>query len=119
MGKSDKKKKKEKKKREFSKSLLIQESILIWVHTIAMLFLAYLCIMNDYIGELPWLTAMIALPWTAYGVSQGFYYNKAKAENTKNGLKYEATMAQIDSENEEENCECEDENEEEEEDPLG
>lgn len=118
MGKSDKKKKK-KKKTEFSKSLLIQESILIWIHTIAMLGLAYLCIVNDYIGELPWLTAMIALPWTAYGVSQGFYYNKAKAENTKDGLKYEATMAQIDSELEkEEDCECEDLFDEEE-DPLG
>lgn len=115
MGKSEKKKKKNKKKTEFSKSLLIQESILIWVHTIAMIGLAYLCIINDYIGELPWLTAMIALPWAAYGVSQGFYYNKAKAENTKDGIKYEATMAQIDSD--EENCECEENNEEEE--PLG
>lgn len=125
MGKSDKKEeKKKKKKTEFSKSLLIQESVLIWVHTIAMIILSYLCIINDYIGELPWLTAMIALPWTAYGVSQGFYYNKAKAENTKNGLKYEATMAQIDSDLEKfdedykDDCECEELFDEDEE-PLG
>ena len=24
---------------------------------------------------------MVGLPWAAYGVSQAFYYNKAKAEN--------------------------------------
>ena len=24
---------------------------------------------------------MVAFPWTAYGVSQAFYYNKAKVEN--------------------------------------
>ena len=102
--------KKEKKKREFSKGLLIQESILIWVHTIAMIVLAYFCIMNEYLGELPWLTDMAGLPWVAYGVSQGFYYNKSKAENTKSGIKYETVMAQLSNE-----CEQEDE----EETPLG
>ena len=116
MGKSEeaKEEKSKKKKKEFSKSLLVQESILIWVHTIAMIALAYVCIIREYLGELPWLTAMTSLPWVAYGVSQGFYYNKAKAENTKSGIKYEATMAQI--ENELEKCE---EYEEEEEIPLG
>lgn len=113
MGKSDSRKKKKKKdKREFSKSLLIQESILIWIHTIAMIALAYICIVNEYLGELPWLTAMTSLPWVAYGVSQGFYYNKSKAENTKSGIKYETVMAQLDSE--QEDCECEEESEEDE-----
>ena len=112
MGKSDLKEKKKKDKREFSKSLLVQESILIWVHTIAMIALAYLCIMKEYLGELPWLTAMTSLPWVAYGVSQGFYYNKSKAENTKSGIKYETVMAQLDSEKED--CECEEELEEDE-----
>jgi len=70
-------KKKDKKKKEFSKTLLIQESILIWIHTIAMLVLAYICVFKGYYSELPWLTAMVALPWTAYGVSQHAYYRKA------------------------------------------
>ena len=70
-------KKKHEKKMEFSKTLLIQESILIWVHTIAMLVLAYICVFRGYYSELPWLTAMVALPWTAYGVSQHAYYRKA------------------------------------------
>ena len=39
---------------------------------------------------------MIGLPWTAYGVSQAFYYKKAMAENTKDGIKYETTMMEFD-----------------------
>lgn len=94
---------KEKKKKEFSKALLIQESVLIWVITLAFLALAAFCVWKDYTGSLPWLTAMVSLPWTAYGVSQCFYYNKAKNENTKNGIKYETIMAELgNQENEEE-----------------
>lgn len=97
---STKKKKKRNKneedaeqKQEFSKTLLVQESLLIWIHTIAMLVLAYICVFRDAYAELPWLTAMVALPWTAYGVSQHAYYKKAQAENTKDGIIYETTMA--------------------------
>lgn len=82
------------KKREFSKTLLIQESALIWVTTIAYIILAFYCIRNGYQGTLPWLTAGVSLPWVAYGVSQGFYYNKSKAENTQNGIKYELALQQ-------------------------
>ena len=91
------KKKKKEKKTEFSKFLLLQESALIWIITIASIVLAYICVVNQYFGELPWLTAMIGLPWTAYGVSQAFYYKKATAENTKDGIKFETTMAEFDS----------------------
>lgn len=62
-------KKLKKPKREFSKSLLIQESVLIWITTIAYIVLAFFCIINNYIGSLPWLTASASLPWAAYGVS--------------------------------------------------
>lgn len=93
-----------KHKTEFSKALLIQESILIWIITIACLALAFICIINQYFSELPWITTMIACPWTAYGVSQGFYYKKAEKENTKDGIKYETTMAQLESSNPFEEC---------------
>ena len=84
-----------KKKKEFSKVLLIQESALIWIMTLCFVGLAALCIIKDYVGSLPWLTAMVSLPWTAYGVSQCFYYNKSKAENTKDGIKYETVMTDL------------------------
>lgn len=88
-------KRKRKKKEEFSKRLLIQESALIWIMTIALIILAFVCVNKEAYAELPWLTAMVSLPWTAYGVSQAFYYKKAAKENTKGGLKYEATMKEI------------------------
>ena len=86
-----------KKKTEFSKSLLIWETILIWVVTLAFIALAYVCIIYQYLGELPWLAAMCGFPWTAYGVSQACYYRKAEKENTKGGIKYHATMHSLEN----------------------
>lgn len=79
-------------KTEFSKKLLMQESVLIWIVTIAFIILAFICISNQYFGELPWLTAMAACPWTAYGISQAFYYKKAERENIKGGIKYDSVL---------------------------
>lgn len=84
-------------KREFSKTLLIQESALIWVTTIAYIILAFYCIKFQYLGTLPWLTAGVSLPWVAYGVSQGFYYNKSKKENSKDGIKYELALREVEA----------------------
>ena len=72
---------KKQKKQEFSKLLLIQESALIWIMTLSLLVLSFICIFSGAYAELPWLTAMVALPWTAYGVSQAYYYKKAEKEN--------------------------------------
>lgn len=93
------KKKKKKEKREFSKTLLVQESALIWVITIAFVALAFYCVIKQYFGELPWITALAGFPWTAYGVSQAFYYRKAMAENTKDGIKYETVMNDLECQN--------------------
>ena len=85
------------KKREFSKILLVQESALIWITTLGYLLLAFYCIFNGYMGSLPWLTASASLPWAAYGVSQVYYYKKSMAENTKNGVKYESVIKELDN----------------------
>ena len=89
------KNKKNKKKLEFSKLLLVQESALMWVITLAFIALAFVCVKNQYFGELPWITAMCALPWTAYGVSQAFYYKKSEKENIQGGIKYDTTMEEL------------------------
>lgn len=90
-----KQRKRKKKKEEFSKRLLIQESALIWVMTISLIILAFVCVDKGAYAELPWLTAMVALPWTAYGTSQAFYYKKAQKENTKGGIKYDTVMKEL------------------------
>lgn len=94
-------KKQNKKKTEFSKVLLIQESVLIWILTISFLFLAVYYIKNQYFGELPWLTAMYAFPWTAYGVSQACYYKKSQKENTRGGIKYQTAIQSLEADSEE------------------
>jgi len=38
---------------------------------------------------------MVGLPWTAYAVSQAFYYRKAMKENTKDGIKYDTVMEEL------------------------
>ena len=76
-------------KKEFSKTLLIQESILIWMVTISFIVLAFFCVINGFTASLPWLAAMVGCPWAAYGVSQAFYYNKSKAENSEGGVIFE------------------------------
>ena len=89
------KNKKDKKKLEFSKLLLVQESALMWVITLSFIALAFVCVKNQFFGELPWITAMCALPWTAYGASQAFYYKKSEKENIQGGIKYDTTMEEL------------------------
>lgn len=89
-----------KKKQEFSKTLLVQESALIWVVTLSAIALAFYCIKNQYFGELPWIVAMVGFPWTAYGVSQACYYGKSMKENTVGGIKYETAIGAVSSEEE-------------------
>lgn len=86
------KKTKQKKQRSFSKTLLIQETILIWLITFICLGLALLSILTGYVGDFTWLATMIGFPWTAYGVSQAFYYRKSQKENSVGGLTYDLAM---------------------------
>lgn len=58
-----------KKKYPFSKILLIQESILIWLVTLACLVMAFICIFMGSFVELPWITAMVGCPWAAYAIT--------------------------------------------------
>lgn len=119
-----------KKKQEFSKSLLLWETIIIWFITIAFVVLVYFCITNDYSGDLTWLSVIYGCPWAAYAVSQACYYKKAEKENTKGGIKYDSVMKAVEQalspemiekiqnlvarfENEEESEECESYEEEE------
>lgn len=93
-------KNKKKNKKAFSKSLLIQESILIWIITIAFLLLGFYCVMTGYIGELPWLAVIVAFPWSAYGISQAYYYKKSMKENTQGGVIFEQAMKDSNKEEE-------------------
>lgn len=70
-----------KKKFEFSKLIIVFETFLVGYVSYKVLEYAELCILNNYLGTLAFLTTMITAVWAAYGTSVSFYYNKAKAEN--------------------------------------
>lgn len=69
------------KKPEFSKALIIVVTAVVLLITLSGIALAYIAVFNDYNGALPYLTALVAPAWTAYGVNIQQYYSKAKAEN--------------------------------------
>ena len=89
------KKDKDKTRKSYSHTLLTQESILIWIMTLAFIALAFYCVSNGYTGSLPWLDAMVSFPWASYGVSQFYYYKKSMAENTKDGIKFETVLEEV------------------------
>lgn len=82
-----------KKKKEFSKQLVSDIRILLWIITIGALLLAALCIIRGYTGSLPWLSAMVGLPWTAHGVVCSFYLNMAKSDHREGGITFESARA--------------------------
>ena len=93
INKKRKKKKNNEQKIAFSKILLIQESILMWIITISFIILAFLCVLQGMsVVDIAFLTVLPGVAWAAYGASQAFYYKKAEKENTKDGIIYETAM---------------------------
>ena len=82
-----------KKKREYSKRLVADIRALLWVVTVGGLLLAFYCIRTGYTGSLPWISAMVGLPWTAHGVVCSFYLNMSKSDHSEGGITFEAAKA--------------------------
>lgn len=80
------------KKWPFSKVLLVQESILIWLVTICCIIFAFICIFRDSYIELPWISALCSLPWASYAITANAYYKKSCSENTKGGIIYDSRL---------------------------
>lgn len=80
-------------KLDYSKQILNDEHRLLWVVTVGGLLLAAYCVFKDYMGALPWVTAMVGLPWTAHGTSASFYYNMCKSDHSEGGITFEAAKA--------------------------
>ena len=78
----------------FSKQLIADIRVLLWLVTLGGLLLAAYCIRNNFTGGLPWLSAMVGLPWPAHGVVCSFYLNMAKSDPKEGGITYETAKAQ-------------------------
>ena len=88
------------KKRRLSASKLIALAVLLvdGSATYIVLYLCYLAIVRDYAGALPYLTTLIGALQAVTGVVLTAYYHKAKAENCKGGITYDAAMGVPNSE---------------------
>lgn len=80
-------------KPEFSKRLISDIRVLLWVVTVGGLLLAAYCIRRGFTGSLPWLSAMVGLPWTAHGTVCAFYLNMAKSDHKEGGITFESAKA--------------------------
>ena len=79
--------------KEFSKRMIDDIRALLWIVTVGGLLLAAYCIRVGYTGVLPWLSAMVGLPWTAHGTVCAFYLNMAKSDHKEGGITFEAAKA--------------------------
>ena len=78
---------------DFSKRLITDIRTLLWIVTLGVLLLSAICIFRDYVGALPWLTAMVGLPWTAHGAVCSFYMGMAKSDHREGGITFESAKA--------------------------
>lgn len=68
---------------EFSKLILLFETILVAYVSWRVLGFVETAILTGYTGSLPYLTTFISAVWAAYGASVSFYQNKSGKENVK------------------------------------
>ena len=78
---------------DFSKRLIQDIRALLWVVTVGGLALTAYCIWAGYVGSLPWLSAIVGLPWTAHGAVCAFYLNMAKSDHREGGITFENAKA--------------------------
>ena len=82
-----------KQKPAYSKRLVSDIRALLWVVTVGGLLLAFYCVRLGYTGSLPWIGAMVGLPWAAHGVVRSFYLSMAKSDHKEGGVTFEAAKA--------------------------
>lgn len=82
-----------KRKIDYSKQLISDIRQLLWVVTVGGLLLAFYCVHEGYVGSLPWISAMVGLPWAAHGTVCSCYLNMAKSDHTDGHITYDAAKA--------------------------
>ena len=78
---------------QFSKWVVADVRALLWVVTIGGFALAFYCVHKGYTGALPWIGAMVGLPWTAHGVICAAYLSLCKSDHKEGGITFESAKA--------------------------
>ena len=82
-----------KRRSAYSKRLVSDIRRLLWVGTVGGLVLAGASIALGYTGSLPWISALVGLPWAAHGTVCSFYLGMAKSDHRAGGITYEAARS--------------------------
>lgn len=56
-----------------------------------------MCVYMGYLGTLPWISALIGLPWSAHGIVCSFYLTMAKSDHKKGRITYDLALKEIES----------------------
>lgn len=75
-----------------SKIIAIGVLVMDTTATYIVLYLCYLAITRDYMGALPYLSALIASMQAATGYVLGHYFKKSTTENSKGGITYDSVF---------------------------
>lgn len=78
---------------EYSKRITDDMRGLLWVISVGAIALAFFCAYLRFDAAFPWITAMVGLPWTAWGTAAAFYLNLAKSDHSSGGITFEAAKA--------------------------
>ena len=78
----------------FSKLVIRDIRPLLWVVTLGGFVLAVIALVLDRQNSLPWISALVGLPWTAHGVVCAFYMDMAKSDHRSGGITFESAKAQ-------------------------
>lgn len=81
------------RRQEYSKRLVGDIRRLLWVVTLGGLILAGASVALGYTGSLPWISALVGLPWAAHGTVCTAYLGMAKSDHREGGITYEAAKA--------------------------
>ena len=83
---------------EYSKRITNDMRGLLWVISVGGLLLGFYAVHARFEGALPWISAMVGLPWTAWGTAAAFYLSLAKSDHRQGGITYETAMAELGAE---------------------
>lgn len=78
---------------QFSQWMVADVRPLLWIVTVGGLLLAFLCVLREFLGALPWIATLIGLPWSAHGVICACYLNMSKSDHSVGGITFEAAKA--------------------------
>ena len=85
--------KRKKKLLDISQRLVSDTRPLLWIVTVGGMLLAFYAIHKNFTGALPWIGALVGLPWAAHSAICVAYTSLAKSDHKEGGITFESAKA--------------------------